>query len=178
MRYAAFLRGINVGAHRRVRMADLRVALTSSGFTAVETYLQSGNIALDFSDDPATAATRIREVIGAHFDCPDVDAVLRTADELVAILAEHESLESLRIAGEKERAVILLPARPADPPVDDGAHAPDRFVVSEAGAEVHLGVPSGLGRTKLTGAWFERTLGMRVTVRNLRTLRAMADLAR
>jgi uncharacterized protein (DUF1697 family) len=41
--YLALLRGINLGRHRRVAMADLRELLTSLGYRSVRTHLQSGN---------------------------------------------------------------------------------------------------------------------------------------
>ena len=45
-RHIALLRGINVGGHRKVPMADLRAALEDAGFEDVKTYVQSGNVAL------------------------------------------------------------------------------------------------------------------------------------
>ncbi|NAS32595.1 DUF1697 domain-containing protein [Flavobacteriaceae bacterium R38] len=43
-KYIAFLRGINVGGHHKVPMADLRKTLESLGFKNVITLLNSGNI--------------------------------------------------------------------------------------------------------------------------------------
>ena len=43
-RYVALLRGINVGGHKMVAMADLRALLTRLGFADVKAVLQSGNI--------------------------------------------------------------------------------------------------------------------------------------
>ena len=44
--HVALLRGINLGAKRRVPMADLRALLTEAGYDDVRTYVQSGNIVL------------------------------------------------------------------------------------------------------------------------------------
>ena len=41
--YIALLRGINLGAKRRVAMADLRSLLEGLGYDDVRTHLQSGN---------------------------------------------------------------------------------------------------------------------------------------
>ena len=43
-RYIALLRGINVGGRNKVAMADLRDALTGTGFDDVGTYIASGNV--------------------------------------------------------------------------------------------------------------------------------------
>ena len=42
--HVALLRGINVGGHNKVAMADLREIMTSLGHTDVATYIQSGNV--------------------------------------------------------------------------------------------------------------------------------------
>jgi uncharacterized protein (DUF1697 family) len=49
MRYAAFLRAINVGKHNRIRMEELRALCSSLGWSQITTHLQTGNIA--FEDD-------------------------------------------------------------------------------------------------------------------------------
>ena len=55
--YVALLRGINVGGKNIVRMADLRAAFEDSGYTAVSTYIQSGNVVFE-SEGPPTALER------------------------------------------------------------------------------------------------------------------------
>ena len=42
--YIALLRGINVGGHRKVPMAELRELLTKIGLSNVKSYIQSGNV--------------------------------------------------------------------------------------------------------------------------------------
>ena len=42
--YIAFLRGINVGGHKKIKMADLREAITDLDYGNIKTYIQSGNI--------------------------------------------------------------------------------------------------------------------------------------
>ena len=42
--FIALLRGINVGGHKKILMADLRKLLESAGLTEVRTYIQSGNV--------------------------------------------------------------------------------------------------------------------------------------
>src|SRR4029077_19756102 len=46
-RYVAFLRGINVGGNRVLKMDDLRKAFESLGFKDVKTVLASGNVMFD-----------------------------------------------------------------------------------------------------------------------------------
>jgi uncharacterized protein (DUF1697 family) len=51
MRYAAFLRAINVGKHNRIRMEELRNLCSSLGWDQITTHLQTGNIAFE-NDQP------------------------------------------------------------------------------------------------------------------------------
>ncbi len=42
--YIALLRGINVGGHKKLKMADLKLLFEELGFKKVHTYIQSGNV--------------------------------------------------------------------------------------------------------------------------------------
>jgi uncharacterized protein (DUF1697 family) len=42
--YIALLRGINVGGHKKLPMAELRTLLIRFGLENVKTYIQSGNV--------------------------------------------------------------------------------------------------------------------------------------
>lgn len=46
-RYVAFLRGINVGGHHKVPMAELHLIMEEQGFENVITLLNSGNVIFD-----------------------------------------------------------------------------------------------------------------------------------
>ena len=47
MRYVAFLRGINVGGNKLIKMDALAATFTSAGFRNVKTYIASGNVIFD-----------------------------------------------------------------------------------------------------------------------------------
>lgn len=65
-RYAAFLRGVNVGGVN-LKMADVAAAFTEAGFTAVKTVLASGNVLLDSPASTATVRTRAEAALRAAF---------------------------------------------------------------------------------------------------------------
>jgi len=62
-RYVALLRGINVGAHRRIKMADLKAALATLGHEDVATVGVSGNVALTAPGSPADVQGDIERVV-------------------------------------------------------------------------------------------------------------------
>ncbi|MEP6895915.1 MAG: DUF1697 domain-containing protein, partial [Chloroflexota bacterium] len=43
-KYIAFLRAINVGGTKIIKMEDLRKLFESFGFDNIQTYIQSGNV--------------------------------------------------------------------------------------------------------------------------------------
>ena len=88
MRYAAFLRAINVGKHNRIRMADLIGVCTNAGLTDLSTYLQTGNLTFDFDGDEAEAASTIEGALTAH-GLRGASAVVRTSPELEELLAAN-----------------------------------------------------------------------------------------
>lgn len=75
-RYALLLRGINVGGHGKLPMAELKAVLAELGCTEVATYLQSGNAAVT---SPVRSAGKLAAEIA--------DALAATRDRPIAVLA-------------------------------------------------------------------------------------------
>ncbi len=53
MKYVALLRGINVGGHNQIKMADLKKEFEKSGYTNVITFINSGNIIFESDNKSA-----------------------------------------------------------------------------------------------------------------------------
>ncbi|MCH4208219.1 MAG: DUF1697 domain-containing protein [Solobacterium sp.] len=67
--YIAFLRGINVSGKNQISMAELKAAFEQSGFEAVKTFLNSGNVlfAAQQTEEEMLRQT-IEEMIKEQFD--------------------------------------------------------------------------------------------------------------
>ena len=68
-RHIAFLRGINVGGHRLIKMDELARIFTAAGLKNVRTYIQSGNVIFDTASVNAAALQKkiektLRNVLG------------------------------------------------------------------------------------------------------------------
>jgi uncharacterized protein (DUF1697 family) len=86
MRYAIFLRAINVGKHNRITMEALRALLGPLGYRDVKTYLQSGNLVLDADESSVEVTARLEEaLVGAGLR--NASVIARTQDELLDLLA-------------------------------------------------------------------------------------------
>jgi uncharacterized protein (DUF1697 family) len=117
-RYAAFLRGVNVGGVN-LTMAEVAAALTDAGFTGVRTLLASGNVLLDAPDDAAVVRRKAEAALRARFgydawvlayDVAAVRAVVdaypfeREADgcqSYVTFVADEAVLDELAALGER-----------------------------------------------------------------------------
>lgn len=65
-RYAALLRGVNVGGIN-MKMADVKAAVESAGFTCVTTILASGNVLLDSPESASAVKTSLQDTLGDRF---------------------------------------------------------------------------------------------------------------
>jgi uncharacterized protein (DUF1697 family) len=174
--YVALLRGINLGAHNKIAMADLRELFAAVGAEAIATYVQSGNVVFKSSVGSAPKLARaIEERIERDLGL-GVKVLLRTNAELAGIAAGNPFDASGTDSATLH--VTFLAERP-DPArvrgLDPARGQPDEFRV--AGREVYLHCPNGYGRSKLTNAYFEKQLGVAATTRNWRTVTKLAELA-
>jgi uncharacterized protein (DUF1697 family) len=65
--YVVLVRGINVGGQNKVSMAALKKRLEELGFTAVSTYLASGNIILSSGQSAGAIQAKIEKALPASF---------------------------------------------------------------------------------------------------------------
>lgn len=174
VRYAALLRGVNVGGKTKVPMAALRSSVEGLGFDDVTTYVQSGNVLFRAASQPEASLVRTLErTIRRTFDL-DVTVLVRTAAQLARIEKENPYLAQRRDPATLH--ITFLAARPSAAARGELPRGigPDELTVR--GREVYLWCPNGYGRTKLTNAWFEQRLRTPATTRNWRTVVALGEL--
>lgn len=89
MKYAAFLRGINVGGKNKIKMETLREVCTKLGFENVKTYINSGNVIFETSkSDDKKLAERIEKAIEKEFGL-NIKTLVRSIDELKNIVKNN-----------------------------------------------------------------------------------------
>lgn len=87
--HVALLRGINVGGHNRVAMADLREVVTSLGHTDVATYIQSGNVVFTSKEADTKALATGLELSFAESLGVRPRVVVLSRDELAQVVADN-----------------------------------------------------------------------------------------
>ena len=172
--YAALLRGVNLGSHNKVSMADLRELFEALGHEDVATYVQSGNVVFKARGGASSVTTAIERRIARDLGL-DVAVILRSKTQLARIVAANQFTKKER---EPTRLHVTFlaetPPRAAVRELSSGDFAPDSLHVK--GKEVYLHTPQGYGRTKLSGPFFEKQLGVVATTRNWRTVTKLAEL--
>jgi uncharacterized protein (DUF1697 family) len=174
--YVSLLRGVNVGGHRKVRMAELTALYASLGFSNVRSYLQSGNLVFESQEsDRARLIAMLETEIENRLGYP-VTVILRDAGDLQRIYANNPFLTT-RSEDPRKFHVMFL-AKPPSPTDLDRLTAPENVAdeFSVAGLEIYLFYPNGAGRSKLASTFFERNLKVETTTRNWNTITALYNL--
>jgi uncharacterized protein (DUF1697 family) len=173
--HVALLRGVNVGAHNRVPMGELRQRLSGLGYSDVRTLLQSGNVVLDADVQPELLAQEIEREVEARFNVRS-PVVVRTREQLAAVVA----LDPLRgvVENDKLYQVSFLSDEPSGEAIEklEGTDVePERFV--HAGREIYAWHPKGIHSSKLARLLSDKRLGVTATARNWSTTVKLLDLA-
>ena len=173
MRVAGLLRGINIGSSKRISMPALRRIVESLGHTDVETYLQSGNVVFTPARGGRKDLDRKLEAAIAKETGLDVQVLVRTGRELAGVV----SANPYRV-DDPTRVVVAFLGKAITPAKlglgDLDAYAPDEL--TQIRRELFISVPNGQARSKLMEALTRRSLRTTLTVRNWRTVTALAEL--
>ena len=173
--YIALLRGINVGGHNMIKMAELKQVLEKMGLQKVKTYIQSGNVLFESEKEADTLSQQLEEEIKKEFGF-SVPVVLRTAEELDQVINDCPfSIDSL-LEGESVQVAFLTETPSLDginqlSAVNSGM---DEYQIN--GKNVYLFFRQSIRNSKL--ATQLPKLGVPATVRNWKTVIKLAAMVR
>jgi uncharacterized protein (DUF1697 family) len=184
----AFLRGINVGPSKRVRMTDLRALVEELGYTHVRTTLTSGNIVFSSPRTaPSATAARIEKALQATLGV-SARVIVVSAEELAEVVKANPLVE---IAESSSRLLLGVLADPADREklveIARKDWGQERIALIAAGAATHAAVPGasravymwmprGVIASKLNAA-VSKALGEGVTARTWATMLKLLKMA-
>ena len=172
-KYIALLRGINVGGHKKVPMAELRELLIKSGLDSVKTYIQSGNVIFQSAkNDNKALEDKIKISILDHFGF-DVSVLVRTRNQLRTIFENCPFTEEKKV---NSYFAIL-------------SDIPNKNLVNEAYEKIYdneeyvilndclyFYCANGYGNAKFNLNYFERKLKVSATSRNYKTMVKLIEL--
>lgn len=172
-RYIAFLRGINVGGHNRIKMADLKNVLAAASLSNIHTYIQSGNIVFE---SPSNDSEPLRQLI--------TEAIKKAYGYKVAVivLSHHKFTTVLQAtpfdSPRLEQSVFTL----IDPPLSkvqltqlqELSFEGEWFYLTNKC--LYLYSEKGYHKVKFNTNFIEKKTGLSVTTRNYKTMRAIEQL--
>jgi uncharacterized protein (DUF1697 family) len=184
VRYAALLRGVNVGG-KKLAMADLRRVLNGFGHQDVSTLLQSGNAVFTAPEaDSAELAAQIEAALLSELGLAS-KVLLRSHAELVTVVEENPFPTAEEEPAKHLVQFLFEPldalARRTIEEFDATAFAPEDFRVGDS--VIYFRFPNGIGRNVMDAAFskhltahFPKAVRPVMTGRNWNTVRKLRDL--
>ena len=174
MKYAAFLRGINVGGKTSIKMEALREVFAALGFENVKTYIQSGNVVFETGEtDDAKLEAKIAAAIEKEFFKTPV--MVRSVEDIAKIV------ENNPFAGEefedKLFHVVFLAERLSDEKAAQllaKNREDEKFAVRSR--EVYCLLKRGVADSLLGKKYIDNKLKTPATARNWRTVNKILEL--
>jgi uncharacterized protein (DUF1697 family) len=175
-RYVAFLRAINVGGHV-VKMDRLRALFEELDFGNVKTVIASGNVLFDATArNVATLERRIEAHLFAALGY-EVQTFIRSPKEVESILAHDPFARSKQRTPDTRLFIGFLKATPAATICKslDGCLTPiDEFRIHDR--ELYWSLTGRSMDSKFSGAVLEKMLKCGTTLRNVNTVRRIAEV--
>lgn len=166
------IRAVNVGG-ATLPMAEFRALLAGLGADDVRTYIASGNAIVTISRDPDAFDRAVEKAIEQRFGYFR-ECISRTPAEVEAALAAYP-FEVVQPAYSYLNFLAAVPTAAALERARSYPTGDDRWEV--IGREQHIRYADGAGRPQMKAAPIAKALGVPGTARNLKTVRALIDLA-
>lgn len=172
--YVAFLRGINVGGKGAVSMSELKACFEALGFSAVKTYINSGNVVFADGGNAKSLANKIETALNSTFKFP-ISVVVKSLDQMQAVVGGMPK----KWHSDKSHRYYVMFLRPDvdKPSVIDGftVNADMEEVMYLPGAILWSARISDITRSRVKN-FMGTQLYKEVTIRNLNTTLKMLEL--
>jgi uncharacterized protein (DUF1697 family) len=164
--FAALLRAVNVGGTGKLTMSDLKDICEELGFTAVRTYIASGNVVFLSRKSEAAVKSALEKRLEAYAGKP-VGLAVRSAAEMAQVLADNPFPKA---APNRTMAVFLDRAPPAN--ALEGVRGQRDEEIKLGRREIYIHYPNGMGKSKLVVPAAKTG-----TARNMNTVATLARMA-
>lgn len=174
--YVAFLRGINVGGHKLIKMQELSRMFESFGLKHVKTIIASGNVMFESSEKNESPLARniekrLQEQLGYR-----VDVMLRSLSAIEEILLKNP-FQKIKCGNDiKLYVTFLAEETPHKLKLPFKSSKKDFEIVSMSGREVFsLSFKTSDGRFGNSAGFIEKEFKVPATTRNWNTLRRIME---
>lgn len=172
--YIALLRGINVGGHNKIPMAELRDVLSKLGFIDVETYIQTGNIIYKSNESKPVLEQKIYNAIKTHFGF-EISTLVKTKNELQHIFDACPFAQT-----KKESSYFAILSKTPKPELVTEAlqktyENEEFYILNHC---IYFYCANGYGKAKFNLNYFEKKLNVNATARNYKTMVKLLELSK
>jgi uncharacterized protein (DUF1697 family) len=168
MRYAALLRGINVGGAKQIGMNDLRDFALGLGLENPRTLLQSGNLVFDTKSSAPSLEKKLETATSDHFGV-ETKYFLRSAAQWSSVVKQNPFSDEAESDPGHLVVMFLRDAPPKSAEKALTAAIVGREIARVIGHEAYVYYRDGIGTSKLTLPRIEKALGTSGTGRNWNT---------
>ena len=175
--YIALLRGINVGGHKKIKMADLRLLFEEMGYKDVMTYIQSGNVVFKSEvKDHRKHQNQISEAIKNHYGF-EVPILVKTRTEIKKVLDNNPYNDPEDLASNKIYFFLLqeIPKKEVIETTSTIIFENEKFIITPECVFIRYDL--GAGKAKCGINFFESKLKVATTSRNYRTMTKLLELS-
>ncbi|RYD57938.1 MAG: DUF1697 domain-containing protein [Sphingobacteriales bacterium] len=175
-KYIAFLRAINVGGSKIIKMEDLRRMIAAPGIKNIVTYIQSGNVVFEAKEaDSAAISKKLEKHLEQQLGYK-VEIMVRSVAEMQSVLERYP------FKGKEQEGTMQYVSFLSEQPETSRAEELlsfnseiDTFVVD--GPELYTSVVKNGAKSRFEPAFIERKLKVLSTTRNMKTVNKMLELA-
>jgi uncharacterized protein (DUF1697 family) len=164
--FIALLRAVNVGGTGKLPMRDLKHLCERGGFTAVETYITSGNVIFESERSEAAVKALLEAELQSYAGKP-VGVLVRTAAQMAEVLANNPFPTA-----NPSRTVAIFLNEPPAPTTIASVVGQDGEVLRLGRREVYVDYGDTMGRSKL-----RIPMAQDGTARNMNTVARLADMS-
>jgi uncharacterized protein (DUF1697 family) len=164
--FVALLRAVNVGGTGKLPMSDLKAICEELGFSAVRTYIASGNVVFTSRKSEAAVKAALEKHLAAYAGKP-VGVLVRSAAEMAQVAADNPFLKA---APNRTMAVFLDRAPPADTLASVRGKKDEEIRLGRREIYIHYG--EGMAKSKLV-----IPAAKTGTARNMNTVAVLARMA-
>ena len=164
--YIALLRAVNVGGTGKLPMAKLQGMCVDAGFTAVKTYIASGNVVFASPATPAAVKAELEARLLAYANKP-VGVIVRTAAEMRHVLESNPFPDA---ASSRAVAIFLDAPPPSDALALVSGLENEEVRLGKREIYVHYGDGMARSRLRIPAAKFG-------TMRNMNTIARLVGMA-
>lgn len=169
IKYVVFLRAINVGGHKLIKMEDLRKIFESLKLKNVKTFIQSGNVFFETTEKNSDAVSKkiekhLNKTLGY-----EVKTFIRTDNEIEDII-KNNPFSKAKPGKDLALYLAFLSEKPDKEPADSLIslnNDSETFYIRNR--EVYCLIRKDI-KTQFSNNWLEKKLKLPATTRNITTI--------